>query len=95
MKDKEKTKEQLLDELIRMRSRIAELEGIEDERKRMDVALRERGTSPTVNKRRKRLKSGSWRSLSHWTPSRILLSRTCSTCPTFSASRICSQESGV
>jgi len=41
MKDKEKTKEQLLDELIRMRSRIAELEGIEDERKRMDVALRE------------------------------------------------------
>ena len=41
MKDKEKSKEQLLDELIRMRSRIAELEGIEDERKRMDVALRE------------------------------------------------------
>jgi len=42
MKDKEKTKEQLLDEVIRMRSRIAELEAIEDERKRVDVALEKR-----------------------------------------------------
>jgi len=41
MKDEEKTREQLLDELSRMRSRIAELEEIEDEHKRMDVARRE------------------------------------------------------
>ncbi|MCK4431431.1 MAG: PAS domain S-box protein, partial [Candidatus Aminicenantes bacterium] len=41
MKDKNKTKEQLLDELVKLRQRIAELEKPENERKRDEEALRE------------------------------------------------------
>jgi len=41
MKDKNKTKEQLLDELVKLRQRIAELEKSENERKRDEEALRE------------------------------------------------------
>ncbi len=39
MKDAEKTKEQLLNELVRMRQRIAELEASETERKRVEQEL--------------------------------------------------------
>ena len=41
MKDKDKTKEQLLDELIQMRRRIAELEKAESERKQAEEALQQ------------------------------------------------------
>lgn len=41
MKDEEKTREQLLTELARMRSRIAKLEDVEEDRKRTVNALRE------------------------------------------------------
>ncbi len=41
MKDKVKTKEQLLDELIQMRRRMAELEKAEDERKQAEEALQQ------------------------------------------------------
>jgi len=37
MKDKNKTKEQLLDELVKLRQRIAELEKSENELKKADV----------------------------------------------------------
>ena len=40
MKDEEKTREELLDELNQMRSRLAELEQIDDERKRADEESR-------------------------------------------------------
>ena len=41
MKDEDRTKEQLIDELVEMRHRIAELEASETERKRAEEALRE------------------------------------------------------
>jgi phage regulator Rha-like protein len=40
MKDERKTKEQLINELVEMRQRIAELEASETERKRTEEALR-------------------------------------------------------
>ena len=39
MKDKDKTKEQLINELVEMRQRIAELEALEIKRKRAEEEL--------------------------------------------------------
>jgi len=41
MKDQDKTKEQLINELVEMRQRVAELEASETERKRAEKALQE------------------------------------------------------
>ncbi|MCK4471789.1 MAG: PAS domain-containing protein, partial [Anaerolineae bacterium] len=41
MKDEVRTKEQLIDELVEMRQRVAELEAADTERKRAERALRE------------------------------------------------------
>ncbi|MFC2019100.1 PAS domain S-box protein [Chloroflexota bacterium] len=41
MKDEDKTKEQLVDELVEMRQRIAELEALEAEHKQVEMSLRE------------------------------------------------------
>jgi hypothetical protein len=41
MRDERQTKEQLINELVELRQRIAELEASETERKRAEAALRE------------------------------------------------------
>ena len=43
MKDQDKTKEQLINELVELRQRVAELEAADTERQRVEKALRESG----------------------------------------------------
>jgi hypothetical protein len=42
VKDQDKTREQLINELIELRQRVAELEAADTERRRAEEALRER-----------------------------------------------------
>ncbi len=58
MKDEEKTKEQLVNELMLLRQRIAELEKAESERKRAEEALR--NSQERLNLALKSSKAGTW-----------------------------------